>query len=171
MLNKEEHRKDELLKKAYQLGFELEKTYGNCAQCVLLAVQETLGLRNDLVFKAATGFAGGMGLMGLSACGALSGGILAIGQKFGRERHNLTDPERFRFKTYKLTKKLHERFIAEYGSSTCHDIQQRIFGRSYNLWDPEEYKQFEEAGAHRDKCPEVVGEAAKWVVELLFEEE
>jgi len=51
---------------------------------VLLAVQETLDLKNDLVFKAATGFAGGMGLLGVSACGALSGGIIAIGQKYGR---------------------------------------------------------------------------------------
>ncbi|MFX0197607.1 MAG: C-GCAxxG-C-C family protein [Candidatus Hodarchaeota archaeon] len=171
MSNKENHLKEELLKKAYHLGFEYEKNYGNCAQCVLLATQEILGLKNDLVFKTATGFAGGIGLIGISACGALSGGIMAIGQKYGRERHNLADPKQLRFKTYKLAKKLHERFIEEYGSSTCRDIQQRIFGRSYNLWDPEEYKLFEDAGAHRDKCPEVVGKATQWVVELLFEEE
>ena len=138
---------------------------------MLLAVQETLDLKNDLVFKAATGFAGGMGLLGVSACGALSGGIIAIGQKYGRERNNLTDPERTRFKTYELAKKLQERFIAEYGSSACRDIQQRIFGRSYNLWDPGEYQQFEEAGAHRDKCPDVVGRGARWTVELLLEDE
>ena len=138
---------------------------------MLLAVQETLGLKNDLLFKAATGFAGGMGLLGVSACGALSGGILAIGQKYGRERAALDNPVRTRSKTFELAKKLHERFVAEYGSSVCRDIQQQLLGRSFNLWDPVEYQQFEDAGAHRDICTDVVGKGAQWVVELLLSEE
>lgn len=96
---------------------------------------------------------------------------MAIGQKYGRERNNLADPEGMRFRAYELAQKLHERFVEEYGSSTCRDIQKRIFGRSYNLLDPAEFQQFEEAGAHRDKCPDVVGKGARWTVELLLEME
>lgn len=162
--------KEELLEKAYNLGFELNKNHGNCAQCVLLAAQEILGLKNDLMFKAATGLAGGM-MLGVSACGALSGGIMAIGQKYGRERSDLTDPEPCPNKTPELAKKLHERFIEEYGSSACSDLQQRIFGRSYDWWDLAERQQYLEAEAQLAKCSEIVGKGARWVVELLLEED
>jgi hypothetical protein len=96
---------------------------------------------------------------------------MAIGQVFGRERKNLADPERGRFKAYNLAQKLHERFIEEYGSSNCCDVQTCIFGRSYNLLDPVEFQQFEDAGGHRDKCTDVVGKGAQWTVELILEEE
>jgi len=96
---------------------------------------------------------------------------MVIGQVYGRERHSLADPNRGHFKAYKLSQKLHERFIKEYGSSACCDVQKRIFGRSYNLLNPVEYQQFEKAGGHRDKCPDVVGKVAQWTVELLLEEE
>ena len=43
-------------------------------------------------------------------------------------------------------------------------------GRSFNLWDREDYKAFLEAGGHTDKCPVVVGNAAKWAVEILLRE-
>lgn len=161
----------QLLEKAYEIGFEYEKKYGNCAQCVLLAVQETLDFKDDSIFKAATGFAGGIGGFGISACGALSGGILAIGQKYGRNRKNFTKPRRERFKAYDLAQRLHQCFIEEYGNSACHSVQQSIFGRSFNLLDPVERQRFEDDGGHIDKCTDVVGKAAQWVVELLLEAE
>ena len=45
------------LKKA----FECEKNCYGCSQCVLLAVQDVFGLESEEIFKAATGFAGGIG--------------------------------------------------------------------------------------------------------------
>ena len=46
------------LKKAYDLGFEYEKVYKGCSQCVLAAIQDLFGVRNDDVFRAASGLAG-----------------------------------------------------------------------------------------------------------------
>ena len=164
--------KEELSEKAYQQGFDLYKKYGNCAQCTLLAVQETLGLKNDLLFKASTGFAGGTGLTGMTSCGALSGGIMAIGQRYGRERAHLGDPEQTQFKkTFVLSKKLHDRFVTEFGSTTCSNLLNSFFGRSYNLLDPEEVQQFQKDNAEQEKCPDVSGKVAQWVAELLSEEE
>ena len=48
---------EELLNRAFNRGFEHEKTYRGCAQCTVDAVQDTLGIQNDSVFKAASGFA------------------------------------------------------------------------------------------------------------------
>ena len=54
-----ENRKNELMEKAFQLGFDYEKTYRGCSQCTIAAIQDTLDIREDNVFKAATGLAGG----------------------------------------------------------------------------------------------------------------
>lgn len=83
-----------LLQKAYELGFEYEKTYRGCSQCVVAAIQDTLDLRDDAIFKAATGFAGGCGLTGIGVCGAFAGGVMVLGQLLGRERADFFDLER-----------------------------------------------------------------------------
>ncbi|MCK5587648.1 MAG: C_GCAxxG_C_C family protein [Candidatus Lokiarchaeota archaeon] len=62
----------EKIRHAYDLGFKYEKKYYGCSQCVLLAVQDTFGFKNEDVFKSASGLAVGIGLMG-SVCGALTG--------------------------------------------------------------------------------------------------
>ena len=46
----------------------------------------------------------------------------------------------------------------------------KIFGRPYFLNDKEEFARLEKAGGHDDKCPGVVGTAARWMVELMTEE-
>jgi C_GCAxxG_C_C family probable redox protein len=161
----------ELTEKAYKLGKEYEKTYRGCGQCVIAALQDALDTRNDDVFKAATGLAGGTGLAGDSGCGAYIGGVLVLGSLLGRERNNFSDPEGIRLKTHQLARKFRKRFIQEYGSVICRDIQNKILGRYYYLADPQEYEKFHNAGAHDVHCPEVVGKAARWMAEILLEED
>ena len=160
---------EEFARKAYELGYEYEKEYMGCCQCSLAAIQETLGMENDAVFKAGTGLAGGVGGTGNGPCGALTGGVMAISSRIGRDRSNFKDPEKIRWETYALVKKLYENFVEEYGSGNCRDIQNKLFGRSFNFWDADAYQEFEKAGGHSDKCPSVVGNAAKWTVEILLE--
>jgi len=122
------------------------------------------------VFKAATGLAGGVGLSGIGPCGAFSGAAMVLSQLKGRERSNFSDPEKVRFKSFDMSSKLVDKFLDEYGTITCRDIQQRIFGRSYYLRDPDEFKKFHDAGAHDEKCPDVVGKAARIAVEIILDE-
>ncbi|MFQ6065852.1 MAG: hypothetical protein ACE5K3_01065 [bacterium] len=51
--------KQKVIAKAYQLGFEYEKEKHYCSQCVLATLQEVFQIRNDEVFQAAHGLAGG----------------------------------------------------------------------------------------------------------------
>lgn len=165
--------KKELLEEVQRKAFEYEKNYYGCSQCVLLAVQGVFGLESEETFKAATGFAGGIGFRG-SVCGALIGGIMAIGLKYGRNVQAFLqhDPEKTRFKTVGRARNLWEKFEKTYGSCLCQNIQKRIFGKSYDLWDPKQYEQFEKDGGHGPNgCPKVVKKAAKWVAKLLLEEE
>ncbi|MDH7477732.1 MAG: C-GCAxxG-C-C family protein, partial [Candidatus Bathyarchaeota archaeon] len=53
--------------------------YGfNCAQSVLLTMFEHWNGENELIPKIATTFGGGIGRCG-SLCGALTGGVMALG--------------------------------------------------------------------------------------------
>ena len=159
-----------LAEKAYKLGFENEKTYGGCAQCTLAALQDALGMQNDAVFKSATGLAGGVGGLCDTGCAAYIGGAMFLSSLLGRERNSFDDPEGIRFEAMGLVVKLHDRFIQEYGSAICRDIHMKLFGRYYYLKDEDEWAKFEKDGGHTKVCPEVVGKAGKWVVEILDEE-
>lgn len=170
MAPEENGRMTGLAGRAYTLGCHYEREVHGCGQCLIAAVQDTLEIQGDELFKAATAFAGGVGLCGDGSCGAYLGGVLLLGHRVGRGRSRLDDPEGIRFRTYALARKFHDRFIERYGSVTCRDIHMKIFGRPYYLVDAEEFQKFEEAGGHRDKCPEVVGAAARWLVELMEDE-
>jgi len=160
------------LKKAYELGFRFEADYGGCCQSTIAAIQDVLELRNDDIFKSGTGIAGGIGLVWKGLCGSLIGGALMISYKFGRERNNFADPQKTRFVVYDLVAQLYNRFVKEYGSAYCYDIQNKIFGGvAYDLRTEKGLKLFLEDGGHRDKCPHVVGKGAQWAVEIILNEE
>lgn len=99
--------------------YYVKNRYG-CAQAVLLSLQKNLELKTDKSFlKAATPLGGGMGRKD-DCCGGLTGGTLAIGLKFGRERikEDYTALE----KIYGATRKLYEKFLDKYKTTKCHDI-------------------------------------------------
>jgi C_GCAxxG_C_C family probable redox protein len=159
---------DSTAKKAYELGRQYERTYGGCSQCVIAALQDTYDTRNDEIVKAATGLAAGGGGFTDGSCGAYAGAILALGSRLGRERDALTDIDAMQ-RNFGLVRQLHDRFIQEYGSVVCRNIQAKIFGRPYYLADPDEFAKFEKAGAHESHCPEVVGKACRWAAEIIEE--
>jgi len=132
-------------------------------------LQDAFDLRNDIIFKAATALAGGGARAIDGSCGAYTGAILFFGSIVGRERNDFKDEAKVRLQTHDLAKRLHDKFIEEYGSVVCQNIQTKTMGRSYYLIDPDEYKKFLDAGAHDIYCPDVVGKAAKWAAEILLE--
>ncbi|MGC8896255.1 MAG: C-GCAxxG-C-C family protein [Candidatus Bathyarchaeia archaeon] len=60
----------------------------NCAQSVLLTMFEYWNGENELIPKIATAFGGGIGRCG-SVCGALTGGVMALGIKYGTNEPSL----------------------------------------------------------------------------------
>jgi len=161
--------REELLQQVYDMAFEYEKKYGGCAQAVLGTIKTVTNNISDAEYKAATGLAGGVGLKGY-ACGALTGGTMAISSFLGREYDNMEDEEGVKPETLRLSRRLVNRFEDYYGSGKCWDIQTKILGKSFQLWRKEQYIEFEELGAHEDKCNSVCGNAAKWTMEILLDE-
>lgn len=152
-----------LAQEAYGKALQYELDYGCCPQCVLAAVQETVGGIDDSVIKASHGLSGGGGLSGQGACGALTGGLVALSAKRGRDRDKL-DKGRF-INNFKKGQELVERFRAEFGGVTCEQLQQQFTGRTYDMWKAEEYQAFSAARGH--KCALATATVTKWVVEMM----
>ena len=157
---------DTTIKKAYELGFEYEKNYGGCAQCAIGALYEIFPeLQNEAIFKSASGLGGGLGLTTSGNCGALAGAVMVVSQIYGRELKDIKDPERKRFVAYRLAERLVAKFLNEYGTVTCSEIQKKLMGRSFYMY--EEWEEFLEAGGHSTACTTVVGNATKWAAQLI----
>jgi C_GCAxxG_C_C family probable redox protein len=159
--------KDEILEVAFDKAKQYEMKSGGCSQCTLSGIFDALGVQNDDLFKAATGLADGVGLTGDGHCGALSGGVLAIGYFFGRNKEEFSDMMKL-VKANLLSKRLHDRFVKKYGTCRCADLQTSFFGRFYNLYDPEEMKAATKAGL-LETCSTLVGEVARMTTEIILQ--
>ena len=148
---------------AYEKAMKYELDYGCCPQCVLAAVQETIGIVDDQTIKASHGLSGGGGLVGEGICGALSGGLLALSAKYGRDRDKF-DKGRY-MNNFKKARELTERFRSEFGGVTCKELQQQFTGRTYDMWDAGEYKAFDDARGKQ--CAHATGTVTQWVIEML----
>lgn len=148
----------------YNSGFEFEKQYGGCAQCTLCALQPYLDI-DPLVIKSATGLMAG-GVRSGNSCGAFNGGLMAIAAVTGRNPENMGDKQAVA-DTLALGRKLFDKFMEEFGTVICRDIQYKIMGKSYRMYDPEDMQRFLDDGGHDDKCTDVVAKAAVWVAEIL----
>jgi C_GCAxxG_C_C family probable redox protein len=161
--------REQLLEEVYRRAYRYEAERGSCPQCVLSAIIETLGVGDPGTVKAVDALAGGTALSTEGTCGALVGGLLAISSIVGRSYNDFSKGGGNR-RVFLYAKKLYDRFVEEYGSPVCKDVQTKIFGRSFKLLDSKEYKEFEKMGAHVDKCPSVSGNAARWAAEIILDD-
>ncbi len=145
--------REDRIQQIYDSGF-------NCAESVLKACQELYQLPGtEMVPKAASGFGGGIGRKG-SVCGALSGGILALGLAMGRmDPHDAAARDRI----YAKARELSERFEREFGTVLCANLTQ------CDLGTPEGQKKFKERGLHKNLCSKFVQGVTKWVGKMIEE--
>ena len=161
--------REEKIKKAYNLAYEYEAERGSCPQCVYSAIFEALKVGDKKVVKATDALAGGTSLSTEGTCGALVGGLMAISSISGRSYEKFSKGESKR-RVFRPAKKLYDKFKVEYGSIICKDVHKKLFGRTFDLMDKDDYKEFEEMGAHVDKCPEVSGKVAAWTAEIILDD-
>ena len=162
--------KEELVQKAYDAGYKYQLEKRCCSQTSLAGLFEVLGISAPEVFKAATGLAGGGALFGDAGCGAYDGGLMLIGLLKGRPWDNFVVEETNRFKCFEAGRALHRKFIDEYGTVICRDIQTNVLGRPFFLSDKDDYAKADALGNHLHVSPDVVGKACKWTVEVIFEQ-
>jgi len=118
----------------------------NCAESVLRGVCQAQGIElPDIAKKMATPFGGGIG-RAEDVCGALAGGVLAIGANIGR-----TMPEQDRLRSYNAAGELHKKFLESFGSTSC-----KVLNKS-DFKSPE----------HRVRCGGFVEGCARFTIDIL----
>ena len=162
MREKESH--DELLDRIEERARYYEKEYHGCSQCTLLALQEHLELGDGGAFKAATPLIGGIALAG-DVCGAVIGGLMAIGLIYGRER--IEDTGKI-METLRPASLFCSRFEKEFGNILCRELHQRMFGRWYDMRKDEDYAEYRRIGGY-EKCANLAGKAARMAGELILQ--
>jgi C_GCAxxG_C_C family probable redox protein len=168
--------REQLLEKAYELGVSFEKYSGGCSQCTVAALREILGFE-DIIVKVASSSCGGQAGLSAGTCGSVIGGTIVLDYYLGRPADRISATRKIRegeepfLYAMGKTRLLCQKFIREYGSIVCPGIQEKIYGRSFNLQNPADWQAFLDAGAHSDptKCMRVVGNAARWTLEILLE--
>ena len=129
-----------------------------CAESVLTSVSDEAGVVSPLIPRIATGFCGGIART-RGMCGAVTGGIMALGILYGRD-----NAEHSNEKVYEKVQQFLQTFEEEYGSINCFELT------GYDLGREEERQAFFEKGM-MEKCRQFTGRAASLVAEIIIGEE
>ena len=162
--------KDALKKEAREKGYNYERQYHGCSRCTLLALQEVLGLEDELTFKAISPVCGGLAFTG-HTCGVLSAGVMVLGMKYASTNieEGFTSLLKGMLPAYRLVKW----FEGEFGTTACHEISGFQMDEKTlkaitanpkaleNSLDPELV----------EKCSQIVGKTAEKVIEIIVEED
>ncbi|MCF7944575.1 MAG: C-GCAxxG-C-C family protein [Spirochaetia bacterium] len=155
----------------YEAAYQAEVKYHGCAQCTLYGLSKSIKPINSSLFKAATALSGGMAQCGDSSCGGYSGGILYMGTFIGRSYEYFYNDKENQYKSFDMAQRLHDKYIETYGSVIGRDIHEKVFGEFFLLRDERQKRAFGESGAHEYVCPCIVGTAARWVADILMDEQ
>jgi C_GCAxxG_C_C family probable redox protein len=100
----------EIVYRNYEEGF-------HCAESIANTINEIFSGKPELNCNAASGFCGGIGGCKEDVCGALSGGIIALGLKHGR-RTGKEDISNLK----SMSAELRQLFIQKFKTTVCKDV-------------------------------------------------
>lgn len=144
------------------LAFCSLAVYGNCCRSTLWAIQTHRRREEPATLRASSVLAGGLGGLG-ETCGAVLGGLLAIGEASGSEAFD-------DLAAYDLANRKAKRFLEEmralYGSTRCWDIQKAVMGWSCD--SPAKLPEWQRAGGPT-ACAHVCAQAARRAAQVLWE--
>ena len=130
----------------------------NCSQAVLLAFAEDFGLDKEKAAALSVPFGGGMSKQG-KTCGCLSGALMVIGLRFGKDSTTVIEN---RGNSYIMGKEFSERFQTEFGATDCRELIKLDLNKKADL---------EQATKHvfGNRCKNMVGKTAE-MLQLFLEE-
>ncbi|HII98347.1 MAG TPA: C_GCAxxG_C_C family protein [Methanoregula sp.] len=129
-----------------------------CSASVFGAFAQDLGLDERTARKIACGFGAGISRTG-NICGAVSGAIMVIGLKYGKEVPGVDGGATE--KTRALTRQFIQEFEQKHGSVNCTSIL------GYNLSIQAEYDEAAKANLFKIQCPTCVRDAAEILERIL----
>jgi len=125
-----------------------------CAESVLLAVAQGLGVRSPLVPRLATGFCSGLSRT-CGPCGAFSAGVMALGMVFGRGS-GADDLD----ETFGPVQEYREFFLERFGTLDCRALTGQDLGSAEGL------AAYRAAGLKVALCAPLLEECAAQVIRI-----
>lgn len=130
----------------------------NCAQAVFATFAARRGMDESQALRLASPFGGGVSRQG-EVCGAVSGGLMAIGLALG------SDTPAGKDRTYQISQSFLQNFISRHGTLLCRELI------GSDIRTPEGRQQANQSGVFKNLCPLLVGEAAGIVQSMLVKAE
>lgn len=128
-----------------------------CAESVLLAVAQGLGVSSPLIPRLATGFCSGLA-RSCGTCGAFSAGVMGLGLALGRDSGSDELDE-----TYGPAQEFREFFLARFGSLNCRELT------GHDLGSPQGLAAYREEGLKNTLCGPLLEASAAQVMRILAE--
>jgi C_GCAxxG_C_C family probable redox protein len=124
-----------------------------CSQSVLLAFANEFNLDEKIAKLISSTFGGGMGRL-RQKCGAVTGGFMVLGLKYGN-----SDPKDMETKlhAYKMVRELNKQVEDIHGTSNCFELLKKHASEA----------EVEERKHHKIICRKVVGDAAGLVFDMI----
>jgi len=142
-------------------AFDSLDVYGNCCRSTLWAIQTHLRKEEPATLKASSVLAGGICGTG-QTCGAVLGGLIAIGEILGSENfRDVASYQSANARAKEFVDGIHETF----GSTCCFDIQRSVMGWCCD--DPTKAAEWQEAGGPL-ACASVCAEASRRAAAIIL---
>lgn len=117
------------------------------------------GMDRDTALKVAGAFGGGFGRLG-HTCGAITGGMMAIGLRYGK---TVPEDDPAREKTYTLSREFIEKFKERHETTLCRELI------GCDISTPEGIQSARDRQLFTALCPKYVRTAVELLEELLQE--
>jgi C_GCAxxG_C_C family probable redox protein len=152
--------KDQFVDDVKKRTFDTEMKCHGCAQVIVHTFLDVFEEDNPSVSMASSPFAAGLALTG-NNCGALVGGLMALGLVYGRK--DVTEGMPGILAGIRPMRKLVKYFNETYQNVDCRDIT------GTDLANPEKATAYFESGG-LEKCATMMADVAGFVADILYEE-
>lgn len=129
-----------------------------CSEAVLLAISRILNIESSLIPRIGTGFGAGIARNG-EICGALAGGIIGLGIKYGRQLPKLDKDRR----PYWYAKIFVDRFRNKLGDTSCPGLLK------LDLSKKSDYEKYHVKRMWENQCREYIRIATGLAFDILEE--
>ncbi len=132
----------------------------SCSQAVFSAFAEAGSIDLETALRIASSFGAGMARMG-DTCGAITGGMMVLGLKFGRIVPDDSDAKEM---NYQLVHEFVEEFNRRFEKADCRDLL------GFDPGTPEASQRFKNEPELQKRCAGFVREASEIIEEIIERE-
>lgn len=134
-----------------QQAIQLFNERYNCAQSIMLAYSDLVGIDEDIAFRISSGFEGGIAKLG-KTCGTLNASIMLLSLKYGETTKLDVDSK---MKRRKIIRDFVKEFMRNHNKGiNCTEILTEEKDKTYTM--------------HSEKCASIVGEVCDLLDKYMF---